>query len=244
MRTVGLAAIGMVLAVACGQPHPTPKASASASASPAGAGATSLAAWRACGSDTVPPANVLATPKLPVKVDASRTNGTVSQREADRWAAAFLREQAVETWALTTNRSAMLSGGCLGALNAYDNLFAGEVANMRKAQAAGGHLQYDPPASITGLAIVPAPQSAQDYALNLSGERPAYALVETLHGPLKAYVVTIAGQRQPLGPSTPADEIFRQAFFGHYANPAVGPLWFQLADDDCQSPWVAGACTT
>jgi hypothetical protein len=240
MRTVGLGAIGVVLAVACGQPHPTPKASASATPS-AGAWA-SLPAWRACGSDVVPPANVLATPKLPVKVDASRTNGAVSQREADRWAAAFLREQAIENWAVTTSRKGLLAGGCLGSSQAYENLFGGEVANMDQARAVGGHIELDPPATLNLLALVPTPAAARQYADSLSGEEPQYAIVATAQGPLAVYIVDSSGKRHLHGPLTPAGVVFRQAYFGQYRTGSIGPLWFGLAFGACGSAWMAGTC--
>jgi hypothetical protein len=114
---------------------------------------------------------------------------------------------------------------------------------MNKARAVGGHIEYDPLATITAIAIVPAPRPAQDYAFNLSGQRPAYAIVETLQGPLNAYIVDKSGNKQLLG-QTPAGQVFRQAFFGQYRVAVVGALWFQLADDDCGSAWLAGTCAT
>jgi hypothetical protein len=240
MRTVGLGAIGVVLAVACGQPHPTPKASASATPS-AGAGA-SLPAWRACGSDVVPPASVLAAPKLPVKVDASRTNGTVSQREADRWAAAFLREQAIEGWAVTTNRDAVLKSGCLGPVKSYDNTFGPEVATMAAAKAAGGHLAYEPAATVVAMSVVPASSAAQEYVGTLSGITPQFALAVTDEGPLAAYIVDQSGNRlQQLG-HTDAGVRYEQAYFGSYTNQGLGPLWYQLAAGDCRSAWMSRTC--
>ncbi|MBO0839003.1 MAG: hypothetical protein J2P28_26320, partial [Actinobacteria bacterium] len=65
---------------------------------------------------------------MPVKVDASKTNGAVSQAVANKWGIAFLREQSLETWALTTNREAVLKSGCFGSTTAYEELFAPEVS--------------------------------------------------------------------------------------------------------------------
>jgi hypothetical protein len=191
----------------------------------------------------VPPANVLATPKLPVKVDASRTNGTVSQREADRWAAAFLREQAIEGWAITTGQEGLLKGGCLGASGAYDELFAAEVSTIERASAVGGHVAYDPPATVAGIAIASAPAKARDYVAALSGEEPTFAVVGTFRGPLAAYVVEPNGRRQELG-HTAAGVVYRRATFGRYVQSQVGPLWFQFTADDCTSGWMAGTCAT
>jgi hypothetical protein len=202
-----------------------------------------LAAWKACGSDVVPPASVLAMPKLPIKVDASKTNGAISEREGEKWAVAYLREQNIELWAGTTNRAAILSGRCLGPPGSYDNLFATEVDNIHKAMTAGGHIEINPIATLVSLSIVPAPPHAQDYAFTLSGRRPQYALVVTYQGPLASYIVDDSGKRlQTLG-TTPAGVRFSDANFGEYANSPIGPIWFQLAADDCNSAWVAGTCS-
>src|ERR1700736_1375128 len=176
MRILALGAVGLVSAAA-GSQQAKPKSSASAS--PTVSPAAALAAWKACGSDVVPPTSVLATPKLPVRVDASKANGAVSQAEADKWAKAYLREQDLEDWALTTNRDVVFSSGCLGSQKAYDNLFAEEVANMNKAKATGGHLEYDPLATVTAIAIVTPPVAAQSFVSSLSGQRPQYAIVAT-----------------------------------------------------------------
>jgi hypothetical protein len=120
---------------------------------------------------------VLATPNLPVKVNASKTNGAVPQAQADKWARAYLREQSIELWAGTTDHESFIAGGCLGAPKAYDNLFGQEIANMQQAKAAGGHIEIDPLASLVDVALVPAPGAAADYVASLSGQRPRYALV-------------------------------------------------------------------
>src|SRR5438309_5847898 len=112
MRILAFTGVGLVAAAACSQPA---KPKAAGSPTPTVNLGSSPAAWKACGSDVVPPTSVLATPKLPVKVDASKTNGSVSQAEADKWAEAYLREQNVENWALTTNHDILFSSGCLGA---------------------------------------------------------------------------------------------------------------------------------
>jgi hypothetical protein len=191
----------------------------------------------------VPPASVLATPKLPVKVDASRTNGAVSQREADRWAAAFLREQAIEGWAITANEDGVLKGGCLGSLQAYDTLFAGEVSTVQQAKGAGGHLEYDPSATETAISIVPASAEARDYVTNLSGQTAHYAVVGTLRGPITAYIVGKSGERTEIG-HTGSGVVFRRAAFGRYRNDLIGPIWFQFASDNCASAWMAGTCAS
>jgi hypothetical protein len=238
MRVLALGAVGLVVAAACSQQA---KPKSSASVSPTVNPAAALAAWKACGSDVVPPANVLTTPKLPVKVDVSKTNGAVSQAEADKWARAYLREQDLEDWALTTNRVAVFSSGCLGSQEAYDNLFAEEVANINKAKAAGGHLEYDPLATVTAIAIVTSPVAAQSFVSSLSGQRPRYAIVATAQGPLNAYIVDPLGKRTLLG-QTPAGKTFRQAYFGQYQDGPIGALWFQFAFGDCASVWMAGTC--
>jgi hypothetical protein len=239
MQILALGAVGLVAAGACSQQQGKPKSSASAS--PTVNPASVLAAWKACGSDVVPPASVLATPKLPVKVDTSKTNGAVSQAEANKWAKAYLREQYLETWALTTNHDVVFSGGCLGSQKSYDQLFSAEVANLNKAKAAGGHLDYDPLATYTAIAVVPAPAAAAEFAYTISGRRPQYAIVATAQGPLNAYIVDSSGKRTLLG-QTPAGKTFRQAFFGQYQDESIGPIWFQLAAGDCGSVWMAGAC--
>ena len=238
MRILALGAVGLVAAAACSQQA---KPKSSVSASPTVNPAATLAAWKACGSDAVPPANVLATPKLPVKVDASKTNGAVSQAKADKWAKAYLREQSLEDWALTTNHDTVFSTGCLGVQKSYDNLFAEEVANIAKAKAAGGHLEYDPLATITAISVVTPSTAAQTFVSDLSGQLPQYAVVSTAQGPLNAYIVDSSGKRTLLG-QTPAGKTFRQAYFGQYQDGSIGPLWFQFAFGDCGSAWMAGTC--
>jgi hypothetical protein len=238
MRILALGAVGVVAAAACSQQA---KPKSSVSASPTVNPAAALAAWKACGSDAVPPANVLASPKLPVKVDASKTNGAVSQAEADKWAKAYLREQYLEVWALTTNHDLVLAGGCLGAQKAYDNLFSEEVSNINKAKAVGGHLDYEPLATYSAIALVPAPAAAAAFADTISGQRPQFAIVATLQGPLNTYIVDASGKRTLLG-QTAAGQTFRQAVFGQYQDGSIGPIWFELAAGDCGSVWMAGTC--
>jgi hypothetical protein len=136
----------------------------------------------------------------------------------------------------------MFSSGCLGSQKAYDNLFQQEVANIDKAKAVGGHLEYDPYATITALAVAPAPAAAQNFVNTLSGQRPQYAVVATARGPLAAYIVDTSGRKTPLGAPLSAQTVFRQAYFGHYQDGPIGPIWFQLAYGDCASAWMAGTC--
>jgi hypothetical protein len=241
MQILALGAVGLVAAAAACSQQAKPKSSASAS--PTVNSAATLAAWRACGSDVVPPSSVLATPKLPFQVDVSKTNGAVSQTEADKGTVAFLREQNIEDWAITTNRDGLLKGGCLGSNAAYDNLFAGEVSTIQRAKAAGGHVQYDPLATAAAIAIAPAPAQAQTYVANLSGQSPQYAVVGTLQGPINAYIVDSAGHKQLIG-HTAAGVVFRRANFGQYEESQIGAIWFQLASDDCASAWMAGTCAS
>jgi hypothetical protein len=242
-RLLALIMAAVILGAACGaQQHAVTKPKSTPSASPTADSQSQLAAWQACGSDVVPPADVLAMPKLPVKVDASKTNGAVSQAEADKWAGAWLREQNIEDWAGTSNRDAILRGGCLGSQTAYDNLFAGEVASMREAQTAGGHIRLDPPATLVGISLVPAPAKAASYVGTLSGLTPAYALVVTFRGPLASYVVDSSGNRIKKLGETPAGIMYAQAVFGEYRAGPAGPVWYQLAAGDCQSAWMAGTC--
>src|SRR5438309_1600520 len=130
MLALALTAVGFVATAACSQ-RANPKAGGSPT--PTVNLGSSPAAWKACGSDVVPPTSVLAMPKLPVTVNASQTNGAVSQSEANKWATAFLREQNIEAWAITTNHDGLLKSGCLGSNRAYDNLFAGEVSTIQQA---------------------------------------------------------------------------------------------------------------
>jgi hypothetical protein len=116
------------------------------------------------------------------------------------------------------------------------------VANIDKAKAAGGHLEYDPYATITALALAPAPTAAQEFVNVLSGERPQYAIVATARGPLAAYIVDASGKKTQLGTPISAQTAFRQAYFGQYRDTAIGPIWFQLAYGDCGSGWMAGTC--
>jgi hypothetical protein len=238
MRILALSAVGLVM-VACSQSKA--KSNPSPSATPTVNLGASPAAWKACGSDVVPPANVLAIPKLPVHVDVSKTNGAVSQALGNQWVTAFLREQNIEVWAITTNRDGLLQDGCLGANRAYDNLFSGERSTIQQAKAAGGHVEYDPLATETAMAVVPVPAQPQAYVLNLSGETPRYAVVGTLQGPINAYIVDSSGQRRLIG-HTAAGVVFRRANFGQYRESPIGPIWFQFASDDCASAWMAGTC--
>jgi hypothetical protein len=239
MRILALGAVGVVAAAACSQQA---KPKSSVSASPTVNPAALLAAWKACGSDMVPPANVLASPKLPVKVDVSKTNGAVSQAEANRWASAFLREQQIEGWAITTNRDGLIKGGCLGSTKSYDNIFAPEVGTMNQAKAAGGHLAYEPAATLVAINVVPSSSSAQQFVTGLSGENPPFALAVTYHGPLAAYIVDSSGRKlQELG-HTGAGVTFEQAVFGEYIDSQIGSIWFQLATGDCRSAWMGGTC--
>lgn len=239
IKAAAMLAVGLTLLVACSQS--APKGKFSPSPSSGGLAGNSLVAWKACGSDAIPPASLLLLPKLQVKVDASRTNGAVSQANADKWGRAFLREQHLENWAVTTNREAVLKGGCLGSITAYEELFAPEVSTMEQAKAAGGHLEFDPAATLTGIAIVPAPVAAADYVSNLSGARPKFAVVGTFQGPIAAFIVTPSGSKQELG-HTNAGVVFRVATFGQFKQSGIGPLWFQMASADCGSAWMAGTC--
>jgi hypothetical protein len=120
--------------------------------------------------------------------------------------------------------------------------FAGEVANIKKARAAGGHLEYRPFATIVSLAVVPAPASAQDFVAQLGGQRASYAIVGIAKGPLAAFIVDSSGKEiQSLGKVGP-DSLIREAYFGVFRTDPIGPIWYQIAAGDCTSVWVAGTC--
>src|ERR1700737_4772941 len=95
-----LVAAFLVGACSVGQPSQgqRPAGSATPSAAPTLAPqVTQLATWQRCGATQVPPADVLKMPTQLPKV-INRTNGAVSDADAQKWVGAFMREQGIEMW--------------------------------------------------------------------------------------------------------------------------------------------------
>ncbi|MDQ6774442.1 MAG: hypothetical protein M3024_15915 [Candidatus Dormibacteraeota bacterium] len=242
MRIAVILVALLPVAACSGQGTASPSPRPSAKASPTADPAAQLAAWKACGSDVVPPANVLALPPLPAQVDLSRTNGSPPQAEARLWFQAYLREQNIEAWAVDSNREGVLLGGCLGSPRAAQQLFDPEIGTMRMAKSLGGHLRGDPDATTVGVALTPAPAGAQDFVKALSGEQPAFAVVVTEQGPLAVDVVDPSGKVIKKLGQTAAGVTFQGATFGRFRTDQIGPIWYQLASASCGSTWLAGTC--
>jgi hypothetical protein len=117
MRFAHLLIVGLVasLLAACGDatPGPSPGPWPAARLANGAAASTLPAAFGRCGATQTPPASVLATPASDLPPVLNKAAGDVDDSTARQWAAAFWREQAIESWAASAGQEGLLRSPCL-----------------------------------------------------------------------------------------------------------------------------------
>jgi hypothetical protein len=198
-------------------------------------------AWVKCGARAAPPASVTRSPsQLPPIINA--TSGAVSEAEANQWVAAFIREQAIETWAQTELQDRFLSGGCLGDPAANEMLFAGEIDMVKKARQEQAQLTVQPP-SFKTVRLVTVPAAVQNEVLQHGGAKSSYALVVGWQGPAQVGM-TYGGGKQEVLAAAQAGQAYYAFYAGTFHSSSLGPLWYQEAVLDCGQSFLHSLCST
>jgi hypothetical protein len=234
----------MVLAVACsvGQSSESrrPAGSAVASAAPSlPPQVTQLATWQRCGATQVPPADVLKIPTQLPKV-INRTNGAVSDADAQKWVTAFMREQGIELWALTSDQPGLLQNGCLGSRASNLHLFGSELAYMETARASNRKLVVEVAQRPSVAVVALTPEDATNIK-GFDGTPTAFGLVIEIQGPGGTYATDASGNRTALAIIKPTDHFFRMEG-GEYRDGEIGPIWFQGSAISCSAAWLRRTC--
>lgn len=237
-QRLAVAALGWTLA-ACGGPGPAP--TPTHSAPPPTLSAQEVAAWQACGATSTPPASATALPAaLPPVVN--QTSGAVSDADAGRWVAGFMREQTIEAWAQTALQDRLLSGPCLGDPVANPTLFGDEIQKVQGAVKAKAAVQVKL-AKVLDVRVVAVPSQIQDQVARRLYAKSAYALVVHGQGPAYNKVVYPDGH-EDVWAQLKSDQVFYGFYGGEYQSGSgkTGPLWYQKSVLNCQSDFLRSLC--
>jgi hypothetical protein len=192
----------------------------------------------------MPPPRAFATPSSVPPV-LNLTGGAVSTADGHAWAAAFLREQQLESWAQTALQAGVLQSGCLGDRQAGQQLFGAEVAAVQQAQQVHGTLTVRPP-RVLDIKLVRVPPDVQARVAGLLQAKSGYALIVHGQGPTATRIVYPDGHQvtPPDIPDTPADQAYYAFFGGEYRKPGdgIGPIWFQESAINCQRDFLRAVC--
>ena len=172
--------------------------------------------FRACGATETPPGSVLATAPSGLPPVRNAAGGDVDDSTATRWASAFWREQAIESWAaVAAGQDGLLRGPCLGS------------ARVRLTLPVGGRLAGQPkPCGGQACAVLRLTVATtslpmlQALVLRHGGNPSRYVIQETILAGSQLDTVVVGGVYQD-GP--------------------IGPIWFVEASGlDCLDPAAAG----
>jgi hypothetical protein len=200
---------------------------------------TQLATWQRCGATQVPPADVLKIPTQLPKV-INRTNGAVSDADAQKWVAAFTREQGIEMWALTHSEEGLFRGGCLSSPTSTLQVFAEELKYLEVARASERKLDVHS-ASYVSVAVVAVPSEVKLKIKGFDGMPSDFALVVEIQGPGGTDYVDANGNRSPAGVINAADHFWAH-LTGGYSDAAVGPIWYMGSNWSCATSWLRATC--
>jgi hypothetical protein len=192
---------------------PRPAARLGAGAADSVPASTTLAdGFHACGATQVPPASVLVTAPRDLPPVLNATTGGVDDPTARQWAAAFWREQAIESWAAgPADQQGLLRGPCLSAARVRLAVVPGGRPAGRPRPCGGETcLVLRLTVATTTLPML------QALVLRHGGNPSRYVVLET---------VLAAGQVDTL------------AVGGLYQDGPIGPIWFIEATGlDCLDP--------
>jgi hypothetical protein len=198
-------------------------------------------AWLNCGATGPPPMAVLQQPTVLPSI-TNTTNGAVSDADAQKWVASFVREQVIETWAQTALQDRLLEGGCLGD-PAVGTLFYNEITMVQKAQQNQGKVVSELP-QLMDIRLVVVPSATQTKIVNQAGAKSAYALVVHGRGPAQTRIDYPNGKQPEIVSEVKTDEAYYSFYGGEYrANgKGLGPLWYQKSAFDCQQDFLRQIC--
>ena len=193
-------AVAASLLAGCGEAAPGPTFAARPAARLAGGGVTTTLAdgFRACGATQTPPASVLVTPQDNLPPVLNKAAGDVDDSTARHWAAAFWREQAIESWASASpGQEGLLRGPCLSAARVRLSVLpGGRPAGQPKPCGGEGCLALRLTVATTSLPMV------QALVLRHGGNPSRYVVQETVMAAGQVDTVVVGGVYQdgPLGP--------------------------------------------
>lgn len=237
-----LVALVTLLLAACQGASP---GQASSTARPSAAptlSAQEQAAWQACGATAMPPASAFAMPAATPPVQ-NLTNAGIKDADARAWAAGFIREGQLESWAQTALQPGVLQSGCLGDVAASQQLFGAEVAAVQKAQQAQARVTVQLP-RVLDIKVVVVPTDVQARVQGLLEAKSDYALVVHGQGPSATRIIYTDGRQEPVGDDIPGNQAYYAFFGGEYRKPGqgIGPIWFQKSVFNCQRDFLRAVC--
>lgn len=224
----------LLAAAACGGQNGTPQAAPPpVSAKPAADPQAQLAAWQQKGATQVPPGSVSSVSLNGVQV-VNQTAGKVSDADARRWAAAYLRDSAYEFWAWNQEQDQFLVLG--GLSRAPRAIFSGDLSSIAAARAAGRGIQVTR-LQIQRVVVRPVPDSLRDLFLRFGYVWTPYALYLDQIGPSDLNWLDAQG-RQVANQAHVAAGVARPELVGGQlvTDPLMGDLWSQDSDWDCSDP--------
>lgn len=233
-RTLVLVAGALLAAAACGGQTEVPRAAPPpASATPATNSQAQLAAWQQKGATQVPPGSVASVSLDGVQV-VNQTAGKVSDADARRWAAGYLRDSAFEFWAWNGEQDQFLVQG--GLSRAPAAIFGGDLTSIAAAKAANMGIQVTR-LRIQRIVLRPVPDSLRGLYLKFRYLWTPYALYLDQIGPSDLNWLDGQGKlvanKAHVGAGVARPELVGGQLV---TDPLMGDLWSQDSDWDCSDP--------
>ncbi len=237
VRLLAAAVVTVVLAGCSGLPGSAQhRATPAAGASPANSAAAtgSLAAWQEKGATQVPPASLASVGLGSIEV-VNQTSGGVSDADAKRWAAAYVRANAYEFWAWNSQQEAFLLRSGLSQVPA--SAFGYDLSTIRDAKAAGARLEVTR-LVLRRLVLRPVPEALrQTFASHVFLWTP-YAFYLDQVGPSRLDWIDAGGAhttKAKVDPGVGSPELVGGVLT---SDPLMGDIWVSNSDWDCSSPGV------
>ena len=179
-----------------------------------GAGATPADGFVACGATEAPPASVLVTTQNDLPPVLNMSAGDLDDATTRLWAAAFWREQAIESWAAGAGQEGLLRGPCLSAARVRLAVRPGERPTAQPNPCGPGTcLALRLTVATTTLPMI------QALVIRYGGNPSRYVVLETI----------LVG-----------DRVDTLVVGGVYQNGPIGPVWFVEASGlSCLDPDAA-----
>jgi hypothetical protein len=227
---VCVAALVLLLAVACGGPTATthrvqPSPSPAASAAP-------LSDWQRLGATEAPPASLQQVSLGGAEV-VNQSAGAVSDGDARAWAEAFMRTFGYLLWAVSRGQDGFLMRS--GLSSAPLTVFEPNVNDIVEARRAGDRVEYTRE-TFRRLVVRAVPQSLQPSFQRAQYVWKPYAIYLDAVGPITTTWVDAQGNRtvkSRIDAGVPAFELVG----GELSHVSVmGDVWVLASDFDCTAP--------
>jgi hypothetical protein len=190
-----------------------------------------LSDWQTKGATEVPPQNVQQVTLAGIEV-VNQTNGAVSQSDAEKWAAAFVRSGQYEVWAINAQQDDFLLRSGLNV--APQSVFAYDIGHLAEARSKQKRVK-DTGLAYHRLRLRSMPQSTAPLFGQVGSVYTPYAWWVDYSGPFALTYVDARGQEE-LKDHAAAGELRDQLVGGSFSDdPLLGAVWVFASDWDCTS---------